>query len=181
MGRIVSSFFTTVDGVVESPHEWHFPYFDEDMGKIVEGGMQSSQAFLMGRQLYDEWSQYWPNSEADKDFADFINGLPKYVVSTSLTDPSWNATTVLPPDRAAVQALKDGVDGDIGMSGCATTVRWLIEEGLLDELNLLVDPIAVGTGQRLFEGTGRQPLELIESRTLQTGVLHLRYRPLPRS
>ena len=181
MGRIVSSFFTTVDGVVESPHEWHFPYFDEDMGKIVEGGMQSSAAFLMGRQLYDEWSVFWPAAEADKDFADFINNLPKYVVSTSLTDPGWNNTTVLAPDRAAVQALKDSVDGDIGMSGCATTVRWLLEEGLLDELNLLVDPIAVGSGQRLFEGTARQPLELVESRTLNTGVLHLRYRPLPRA
>ena len=181
MGRIVSTFFTTVDGVVESPDQWHFPYFDDDMGKIVEGGMQSSSAFLMGRQLYDEWSAYWPEAKADQDFADFINSLPKYVVSTTLTDPSWNATTVLAPDRAAVQQLKDSVDGDIGMSGSATTVRWLLEEGLLDELNLLMDPIAVGTGQRLFENTARQPLELLESRTLETGVLHLRYRPLPRT
>lgn len=180
MGRIVASFFTTLDGVVESPQEWHFPYFDEEMGKIVEGGMQSSKAFLMGRTLYDEWSAYWPQAQADEDFADVINGLPKYVVSTTLTDPSWHATTVLPPDRAAVQALKDGVEGDIGMSGSATTVRWLLDQGLLDELDLLVDPIAVGSGSRLFEGSARQPLELLESRALDTGVLHLRYRPLPR-
>lgn len=150
------------------------------MGKIVEGGMQSSKAFLMGRTLYDEWSAYWPQAQADEDFADVINGLPKYVVSTTLTDPSWHATTVLPPDRAAVQALKDGVEGDIGMSGSATTVRWLLDQGLLDELDLLVDPIAVGSGSRLFEGSARQPLELLESRALDTGVLHLRYRPLPR-
>jgi dihydrofolate reductase len=180
MGRIVSSFFTTLDGVVESPHEWHFPYFDEDMGKIVESGMQSSRAFLLGRKLYDEWSAYWPAASADQDFADFINDLPKYVVSTTLTDPSWNATTVLQPDPAAIRALKDEVDGDIGMSGSATTVRWLLAEGLLDELNLLVDPIAVGAGQRLFQASARQPLELLESRALDTGVLHLRYRPLPR-
>lgn len=180
MGRIVANFFTSVDGVVESPHEWHFPYFDEDMGRIVEGGMQSSKAFLMGRKLYDEWSAYWTATTADRDFAEFINNLPKYVISTTLADPSWNSTTVLPPDRAAVQQLKDSVEGDIGMSGSATTVRWLLDEGLLDELDLLVNPIAVGSGQRLFEASARQPLELVESRTLNTGVLHLRYRPLPR-
>jgi dihydrofolate reductase len=100
------------------------------------------------------------------------------VLSTTLTDASWQNTTVISDDVAAqVQAAKDSNEGDIGMSGSATTVRWLLANGLLDELALLVHPIAVGSGQRLFEDTGTYPLRLLHSETLDTGVLHLRYAP----
>src|SRR3954452_2856561 len=80
MGKIVSNFFISMDGVVEAPHEWHFPYFDEQMGKVVESGMETAGAFLLGHRLYDEWSHYW-TTEGDGDFADFINTLPKYVIA----------------------------------------------------------------------------------------------------
>jgi len=179
MGKIVSNFFMSLDGVVESPDQWHFPYFDDEMGQIIGSAMATTDAFLMGRKLYDEWSEYWPAQSDDVPFASYINDAPKYVLSHTLIDPTWNNTTVLPKGDpvAAVQAVKDDTDGDIGMSGCATTVRWLLANGLLDELALLVHPIAVGRGQRLFEDTPTTPLRLVHSDTLPSGVLHVRYAP----
>jgi dihydrofolate reductase len=179
MGRIVSNFFISLDGVVEAPNEWHFPYFDDAMGQVVGAGMATTRGFLLGRHLYDEWSEYWPAQGEDVPFASFINNLPKYVLTHRPIDGDlWNNTTVLGNDPVQeLTALKAQTDGDIGMSGCATTVRWLLANDLLDELALLVHPIAVGKGQRLFEDTGRVPLELTSSDALPTGVLHLRYRP----
>ena len=181
MGRIVSNFFISMDGVVERPDRWHFPYFDDEMGKVVGAGMENTQGILLGHRLYDEWSQYWP-AQGDEDFGAVINGTQKYVLSHEAFDPDWANTTVISgPDDASVaeqvRALKEQTDGDITMSGSATTVRWLIAQGLLDELALLVHPIAVAKGQRLFEDTGTVPLKLVHSETLPTGVLHLRYVP----
>jgi dihydrofolate reductase len=177
MGRIVSNFFISLDGVVESPDQWHFPFFDDDMGQIIGQGMETSAAFMMGRVLYDEWSDYWTGEGKDDEFSGFINAIPKFVLSSSLTDPTWQNTTAVAGDVAAVQAVKDGTDGDIAMSGSATTVRWLLANGLLDELVLLVHPIAVGSGRRLFEDPTTYPLTLLASRALDSGVLHLRYAP----
>jgi dihydrofolate reductase len=174
MGQIVSGFFISLDGVVESPDQWHFPYFNEEMGAAIEAGMQSAAAFLMGRKLYQEWSAYWTTTGEDQDFAAFINGARKYVVSNTLLKADWNNTTIISGDVAAeLRELKEQTNGDIQMSGSATTVRWLLANGLLDELNLLVHPIAVGHGQRLFEDTPTHPLKLIKSETFQTGVLNL--------
>ncbi|GAA4951802.1 dihydrofolate reductase family protein [Streptomonospora halophila] len=175
MGRIISNFFISLDGVVEAPDKWHFPYFDDDMGAVVSDGMAANTAFLMGRTLYDEWAAYWPES-TDEPFASHFNEATKYVVSSSLTDPAWQNTTVL-RDVEAVRRVKDATDGDIGMSGSATTVRRLLAGGLLDELRLLVHPIVVGRGQRLFEDTATHKLALTRSRTLSSGVLDLAYTP----
>ena len=117
MGRIVSNFFISLDGVVEAPNEWHFPYFDDAMGAIIGEGMSTTTAFLMGRTLYGEWSSYWPGQGPEVPFSEFINTIPKYVVSSSLSDPAWQNTTVVPGDVAAVQALKERTDGDIGDAG----------------------------------------------------------------
>jgi dihydrofolate reductase len=182
MARIVSNFFISMDGVVEAPNEWHFPYFDDAMGEVVSSGMETTTAFLMGRTLYGEWSQYWPQQGPEVPFSSFINEVPKYVISHHDGDADWNNTTVITGSddqdvARQVRELKESLDGDLGMSGCATTVRWLIAQGLLDELALLVHPIAVAKGQRLFEGTGTVPLQLVSSQTLPTGVLHVRYAP----
>lgn len=176
MGRIISNFFIALDGVVESPDQWHFPYFDDEMGDVVGAGIESTVCMLMGRRLYDEWAAYWPES-TDEPIASHFNAMPKYVISKSLTDPSWNNTTVLPGNPDAIRRFKDGVDGDIGMSGSATTVRWLLDKGLLDELRLLVHPIVVGSGQRLFEDTSTHKLVLADSAALTSGVLNLTYTP----
>lgn len=178
MGRIVSNFFIALDGVVEAPDQWHFEWFDDEMGAIIGEGFATTKAMLMGRKLYDEWAAYWPD-HADDDFGPVINGMQKYVVSGSLTEATWENTTLIPGAGAAerLRQVKDETAGDIAMSGSATTVRWLLREGLLDELRLLVHPVAVGKGQRLFEDTELTRLRLLESRALGSGVLHLSYAP----
>lgn len=178
MGRIVSNFFISLDGVVESPNEFIFPYFDEAVGAVVSAGIEGAKAFLLGRVLYQQWSQYWPAS-TDEPFAGFINGIDKYVLSDTLTeaDAVWNPTTVIRGEDVVgqVRQLKEQIGGPIVMSGSPTTVRWLATNGLLDELHLLMAPIVVGTGARLFDGA-RVPLTLVEAEPLPTGVLHLTYR-----
>jgi dihydrofolate reductase len=179
MGKIVSNFFISLDGVVEAPDQWHMSYFNDEMGAAVGKGMATNRGFLMGRVLYDEWSQFWPAQPADDEFASFFNSTPKYVVSDSLKDPSWNNTTVFSGAEAAgkLRELRDATDGDIVLSGSATLVRWLLAEGLLDELRLLLHPVVVGKGARLFEDSSSQPLKLVEHEAFSTGVLNLTYVP----
>jgi dihydrofolate reductase len=163
---------------VESPDRWHFPYFDDQMGEAVSAGFARSDALLMGGTLYREWSAYWPTSD-DQPFAEIVNNQTKYVVSRSLDRANWTNTTLIRDDVAArIREIKAQPGKDIAMSGSATLARWLLAEGLLDELNLLVHPIVVGTGARLFpDGTPRQPLELVDSAPFRSGVVHLVYRP----
>ncbi len=179
MRKIVSNFFIALDGVVEAPDKWHFPYFDDAMGAVVGRGFDSTDALLLGRKGYDEWAAYWPSQPGDDPFASFLNSVDKYVVSNTLSQADWNNTTVIPGASAAEQVaeLKQRDGADISMSGSAVLVRWLLAEGLLDELRLLVHPIAVGSGQRLFEETPTHPLKLAESETFDSGVLNLTYTP----
>ena len=179
MRKIKSHFFISLDGVVESPNEWHFPYFNDEMGAAVGAGFGGADAVLMGRVLYDEWAAYWPQN-ADQPFGDVINDIKKYVVSSTLQEAEWNNTEVISGDVAGKLAeLKARDGGDIAMSGSPTTVRWLLRDGLLDELNLLVHPLAVGGGlARLFPPDEPPiPLELLRSEAFQTGVLNLSYGP----
>jgi dihydrofolate reductase len=177
MRKIKSNFFISLDGVVESPDKWHFPYFDDDMGAAVQAGFATADAMLMGRVLYDEWAAYWPE-HADEPFGDVMNSMQKYVVSDSLQTAEWQNTELLSGDVARKLAgLKASDGGDIAMSGSATTVRWLLREGLLDELNLLVHPIAVGSGlARLFPPDEETvALQLRHAETFKSGVLNLSY------
>jgi dihydrofolate reductase len=177
MGKIVSNFFMSLDGVVEAPDQWHFPYFNDEMGAAIGKGMETNRGFLMGRVLYDEWSAFWP-AQTDEEFAPFINNAPKYVVSNSLDRADWNNTTIVSGDVAQqLRDLKDATDGDLVVTGSATLVRTLLADGLLDELRLLVHPIVVGHGARLFEDTTPHPLELVSHEVFSTGVLNLAYAP----
>jgi len=179
MGRIVSNFFMSLDGVVEAPDQWHMPYFNDEMGDAIGKGMATNKAFLMGRVLYDEWAGFWPNS--DDDFATFFNNHPKYVVSNSLEQADWNNTTIVSGDvPQRLRELKDATDGDLVISGSATLVRSLLREGLLDELRVLVHPIVVGRGGRLFEDDTTRALELAAHQVFRTGVLNLTYTPAVR-
>jgi len=176
--KIKSNFFISLDGVVEAPDKWHFSYFDDEMGAAVGAGFATTDAMLMGRVLYDEWAAYWPE-HADEPFGDVMNSIKKYVVSNSLQAADWRNTEIVSDDVAQkLSDIKGQEGGDISMSGSATTVRWLLREGLLDELNLLVHPIAVRAGLRLFdEGDTTIPLTLLSSQTFETGVLNLVYAP----
>jgi dihydrofolate reductase len=177
--KIKSNFFISIDGVVESPDKWHFPYFDDEMGAAVGAGFATADALLMGRALYDEWAAYWPE-HADEPFGDVMNSIKKYVVSNSLRSAEWQNSEIISGDRVQrLTHIKAQDGGDIGMSGSATTVRWRLREGLLDELNLLVHPIMVGDGlARLFPPNEPSiPLELVSAQPFKTGVLNLSYTP----
>jgi dihydrofolate reductase len=177
--KIKSNFFISLDGVVESPDKWHFPYFDDEMGAAVGAGFATADALLMGRVLYEQWAAYWPE-HADEPFGDVMNSIKKYVVSSSLQTAEWQNSEIINGNVARTLAdIKAQHGGDIAMSGSPTTVRWLLREGLLDELNLLVHPIVVGGGlARLFPPD--EPgisLELRSAHTFKTGVLNLSYAP----
>jgi len=179
MRKIKSNFFISLDGVVESPDKWHFPYFNDQMGAAIGAGAANVGAYLMGRVLYEEWAGFWPE-HADEPFGDVLNSTKKYVVSNTLTSADWQNSEILSGDVAAkVVGLKAEEGGDLVMSGSAATVRWLLGEGLLDELHLFVHPIVVGEGMaHLFPADAPQaPLKLVSSERFETGVVYLTYAP----
>jgi dihydrofolate reductase len=182
MRKVVASEFVSLDGVVESPEKWHFPYFNDQMGDAIGAAMASSDSMLMGRVLYEEWAAFWPNQDPDENpVAARMNGVRKYVVSTTLEEPlEWQNSTLIGDKNVAeeISRLKEQPGKDISISGSPTLVRSLLEEDLLDELRLMVHPIVVGSGKRLFEDGGDQKaLQLVDSKIFSTGVLYLSYQP----
>jgi dihydrofolate reductase len=181
MRKVVASEFVSLDGVVESPEKWHFPYFNDQMGDAIGTAMAASDAMLMGRVLYEEWAAFWPDQDPDENpVAARMNGVRKYVVSTTLEEPlEWQNSTLIGDNVAEeISKLKEQPGKDISISGSPTLVRSLLQDGLLDELRLVLHPIVVGSGKRLFEDGGDQKaLQLVDSRTFSTGVLYLTYQP----
>jgi len=179
MGYIKSGLFISLDGVIEAPETWHFPYFNDEMGAAVGELMSGNDAMLLGRQTYDEFAAYWPDADPADPMTAAMNHSRKYVVSGSLTEATWENSTVVGGDVAAeLSTLKK--DTGLGTTGSATLVRSLLTLGLVDELHLLVHPIVVGHGKKLFADGETVPLELVSSTTFSTGVLHLVYAPATR-
>ena len=181
MRRVIVAEFVSLDGVVEAPDQWHFPYWSDEMGQEIGAAMAASDAMLMGRVLYQEWAAFWPQQNPQENpVAAHMNGVPKYVVSTTLEEPlEWDNSTLIKENVAEeIVQLKRQDGGDIVISGSPTLVRSLLEEGLIDELRLMVHPVVVGRGKRLFEEGGeRIALELVDSETFSTGVVYLTYQP----
>jgi dihydrofolate reductase len=184
MRKITAGLFISLDGVVEAPDQWHFPYFNDEMGAAVDTMLGAADTILFGRKTYDSFAGAWPEREAeggeDAPFARALGDARKIVVSNQQLDFTWRNSEQLQGDLVeAVTALKnEPAEGTIGMSGSVSVVRQLLAAGLLDELHLLVHPIAVRKGMRLFdEGESPIPLTLISSETFETGVLNLVYAP----
>jgi dihydrofolate reductase len=182
MRKITAGLFISLDGVVEAPDQWHFPYFNDEMGAAVDAQLGASDTLLLGRKTYDTFAGAWPEREAaggeDAHFAKVLGDVRKVVVSKQPLELNWRNSEQLRGDLVeAVTALKNEPgDGAIGMSGSVSVVRQLLAAGLLDELHLLVHPIAVRKGMRLFEeGEAAIPLTLLSSQTFETGVLNLVY------
>jgi dihydrofolate reductase len=184
MRKVVAAEFLSLDGVMEAPDQWHFPYFNDEMEQAIGEGFAASDAMLMGRVNYEEWAAYWPQQDPEENpVAAQMNGVRKYVVSTTLEEPlEWSNSTLIKENVAQeIEKLKRQPGKDIVISGSATLVRSLLDYGILDELKLMIHPILVGGGKRLFdEEAETKPLELVDSQTFSTGVLYLTYRPAGR-
>ena len=193
--RIVVNEFMSLDGVVQAPGGaeedtdggfahggWSTPYFDPQvMGASIGEGMNTADALLFGRRTWQGMAAAWPERAGDP-YADQMNAIKKYVASRTLTpdDLTWNNTTLLSPDHAVadVVALREQQGRDVVMWGSASLVRALLAEGLVDELNLMIEPILLGGGKRIFPDDGMpRPLVLVNSVTASTGVQVCTYRP----
>ena len=185
MGRIVITEFVSLDGVMEAPGGEDFKYkawsFEFDRGeegnKFKLDEAVDAVALLLGRVTYEGFAAAWPSR--DGEFADKLNSMPKYVVSSTLEDPEWNNSTVLKGDVVEeVSRLKQNQDGDIVVHGSARLAQALIEHDLVDELRLMVFPVVLGDGKRLFgETSDKKRLQLSESKTVGEGVEILVYKP----
>jgi dihydrofolate reductase len=181
MRKLVAVELVSVDGVMESPEQWAFPYSNDEMEEANAAGMAASDAMLLGRKTYEGLAAFWPNQPGGTPIVDYINSVPKYVVSGTLEEPlAWNNSTLIKGGEFAegVAELKRQPGKDITIIGSGELVRSLLEDGLLDELRLMVHPVVLGGGKRLFEdGVDRTALELVDSKTFATGVVYLAYRP----
>ncbi len=180
MRKIVAAPFVSLDGVVEMSEQWTIPYFTAEMQQVIQQEMAAADTMLMGRRTYEQMAAYWPSMTATDDpFAEFLNNSPKLVVSTTLRSVDWQNSTLITNDVIGEVARRKQQTGkDILIPGSAILVRYLLHEGLVDELRLLLFPIVFGSGERLFDGwTARLPLRLVESQTLDSGVLSLTYQP----
>jgi dihydrofolate reductase len=185
MGRIVVTEFVSLDGVMEDPGGsegfehggWSFDVSRGEEGdKFKLDETLATDALLLGRRTYEGFAEAWPQRSGE--FADKFNGMPKYVVSSTLTDPEWNNTTVLEGELAEeVEKLKADHDGDIVVHGSATLAEGLLEEDLVDELRLMVFPVVLGSGRRLFGDSRKKKLRLVDSKVVGDGVVILVYQP----
>ena len=180
MRKVVAVELVSLDGVMESPEEWAFAYSNDEMEEANAAGMAASDALLLGRATYEGLAAFWPNQPGGTPMVDYINSVPKFVVSTTLEEPlGWNNSTLIKGDVAeGVAGLKRQLGKDITILGSGTLVRSLLADDLIDELRLMVLPVVLGGGKRLFDDGGdRKVLELVDSKTFSTGVLYLTYRP----
>jgi dihydrofolate reductase len=179
MRRIIAGLFISLDGVVEAPEQWHFPYFNDEMAGAVGDQQEGTDTILLGRRTYEEFAAYWPTAANEDGMASFMNETLKLVASKTLMNPEWRNSTVIEGDVPRKLAeLKQGPGGNISIIGSPTLVRSLLTDGVLDELRLLVHPLVVGAGKRLFpDGTDRLPLKLVASQAFSTGVLSLIFQP----
>jgi dihydrofolate reductase len=194
MRRVVVNEFMSLDGVVQSPGAededssggfeyggWHMRYFDDVSQKWVLDSILEAGGFLLGRRTFEIFAAYWPNAPEDQQvIADPLNSKPKYVASTTLTDPpEWQNSTVLQGDvLGAVGALKQEDGGDLHVIGSTQLVEALIDNGLVDEYRLMIDPVVLGGGKRIFRDSGvLRSLRLVEGQITSTGSILATYAP----
>jgi len=186
MGKVIVSEFVSLDGVMEDPGGaekfehggWTMPYGNEEIGKFKFDELFAGGAFLLGRVTYQGFAAAWPSRTDEAGFADRMNSLPKYVVSTTLEELKWNNSRLIKGNIAEeVSKLKQEVGQDILIAGSGTLVQTLMQHDLIDEYRLLVYPVVLGSGKRLFRDGSNTTLRLVETKTFSSGVVLLRYEP----
>lgn len=200
MGKLTLTTFLSLDGVMQAPGGpdedptggfeyggWLVPFADEGMGEFMTDVFDRAGAFLLGRRTYEIFAGYWPQHEDPADpIASRLNGLPKYVASATLKEPAWSGTTVIDGEQlqSEVVRVKDGLgpDAELQVHGSGALAQWLLARDLVDELNLLVFPVFLGAGRRLFPvGALPTAYELLGSRTTGSGTAIHTYRPAGRA
>lgn len=182
MRKIVVSEFISLDGVVEAPETWHFPFVDDEAQALTNARIAANESLLFGRVTYDIFSSYWPNApvtDADDDIAKNLNSKPKFVVSNTLKKADWQNTTIISGNVIdEIAKVKQAGTGIMSTTGSVTLIQTLLAAGLVDELQLMLHPIIVGHGKRLFkEGLDTIPLKLVDSKTFKLGVVALTFQP----
>lgn len=179
MRKIVAGLFVSVDGVIEAPESWTGPYFTPEIGAVVGSLIAAGDTLLLGRHTYETFAQSFADSSDDNPMAGQMNAVRKVVVSTTLASAYWQNSTLVGGDVAnTVRSLKEEEGANINISGSATLVASLLRHGLLDELDLLVFPVVVGRGRRLFHDEGEPVgLQLLTSASFDNGVIHVTYAP----
>ena len=179
MRKITSGLFMSLDGVVESPEKWHLEYFNDEMGAVVSAQSEAADTILLGRVTYEGFAEYWSDKAGDGGLGDYFNNTPKLVASRTLESVEWTNSKLIRGNVAEeLFRLKQGEGKNITTTGSVALVRSLLRDGVLDELELLVHPVVVGGGARLFpEGSEHLALNLVRSATFETGVVHLVYQP----
>ena len=193
MARIIVSEFLTLDGVMQAPGDpnedrsggfehggWQLAYFDDVFGSVMMEAFTATGGMLLGRRTYETFAAHWPKQPADDPLAGTMNGLQKYVVSTTLAEPlAWENSTLIKTDvPGAVARLREGSGKEIQVIGSGELVQTLIRHDLVDSYRLMIHPLVIGTGKRLFrDGTALTRLRLVDSKPTTTGVLILTYEP----
>jgi dihydrofolate reductase len=194
MRKVIADEWLTLDGVIQAPGQpdedpsggfqhggWHIGYFDDLAQRQVVDSVVNAGGFLLGRRTYEIFAAHWPNaSEEEQVLAEPLNSKPKHVASRTLTEPlAWQNSTVLQGDVSdAVAALKQEDGEDLHVIGSSQLVQTLVERDLVDEFQVMIDPLVVGGGKRLFRDDGvRRPLRLVDSQVTTTGVIIATYAP----
>jgi dihydrofolate reductase len=180
--KVIAYEYITLDGVMESPEKWQFPYFSDDFAEFNKAQILSFDASLLGRVTYEIFASYWPlQTNNEFGLADKINSAPKFVVSSTLENVEWNNSKLIRDPKhvdEGIGKLKQQAGGNIGIIGSATLVQSLMGADLIDEYWLLVHPVVLGGGKRLFkDGIDSTTLKLSETKTFDSGVVLLRYEP----
>jgi dihydrofolate reductase len=175
--KVIVSTYVTLDGVMEAPEKWVFRFWNDELAKYAHDQLFASDALVMGRMVYEEFAASWPSRTTE--FADRMNSLPKYVVSTTLEEAAWNNSTIIKENVAEqVSRLKEQPGQDILMYGSADLMHTLTDHDLIDEYRLWVHPVILGGGKRLFDGAGEETfLQLVDTTTFSSGVVVLSYQP----
>jgi len=178
MRKVIVSEFLTLDGVMEAPHEWSFEFWNDEIAKFKFDELFASDALLLGRVTYQGFAAAWPHmTEQAGEYADMMNGFPKFVVSKTLEEVEWNNSRLIKGSIAEeVTKLKQQPGKDILIFGSGQLVPTLIQHDLIDEYRLLVYPVVLGSGKRLFEAGSNTILRLGETKTFSSGVVLLQYQ-----
>ena len=179
MRKLIVSTQASMDSVMENPQNWVFDYVNDEFFKYASDQLFAADMLIMGRVTYEGFAEAWPARAGADAFADRMNSLPKFVASRTWKGPLlWNANLIQGNVAKEVTKLKDGSGGTILQYGSGELTRTLLQHGLIDEFRVMVYPVAVGTGLRIFESIQQTPMKLLETKMFSTGVVILHYQPV---